>query len=34
MLVVQAVFVLRGIGLEEAAIRRHYHPETLSHLTS
>jgi AcrR family transcriptional regulator len=34
-LVVQAVwFLLRGIGLEEAAIRRHYHPETLAHLTS
>jgi hypothetical protein len=34
-LVVQAVwFLLRGMGLEEAAIRRHYHPETLSHLTS
>jgi AcrR family transcriptional regulator len=34
-LVVQAVwFLLRGMGLEEAAIRRHYHPEALSHLTS
>jgi AcrR family transcriptional regulator len=34
-LVVQAVwFLLRGMGLEEAAIRRHYHPEMLSHLTS
>ena len=34
-LVVQAVrFLLRGMGLEEAAIRRHYHPDTLSHLTS
>jgi hypothetical protein len=34
-LVVQAVwFLLRGIGLEEAAIRRHYHPEALSHLPS
>jgi AcrR family transcriptional regulator len=34
-LVVQAVwFLLRGMGLEEAAIRRHYHPETLAHLTS
>ena len=34
-LVVQAVwFLLRGIGLEEAAIRRHYHPETLAHLTA
>jgi hypothetical protein len=34
-LVIQAVwFLLRGIGLEEAAIRRHYHPEALSHLTS
>jgi hypothetical protein len=32
-LVVQAVwFLLRGMGLEEAAIRRYYHPETLSHL--
>ena len=35
VLVVQAVrFLLRGIGLEEAAIRRHYHPETLAHLRS
>jgi AcrR family transcriptional regulator len=34
-LVVQAVwFLLRGMGLEDAAIRRHYHPEALSHLTS
>jgi AcrR family transcriptional regulator len=34
-LVVQAVwFLLRGMGLEEAAIRRHYHPEALSRLTS
>jgi AcrR family transcriptional regulator len=34
-LVVQAVwFLLRGMGLEEAAIRRHYHPEALSHLVS
>jgi AcrR family transcriptional regulator len=34
-LVIQAVwFLLRGMGLEEAAIRRHYHPEALSHLTS
>jgi AcrR family transcriptional regulator len=34
-LVIQAVwFLLRGMGLEEAAIRRHYHPETLSRLTS
>jgi AcrR family transcriptional regulator len=34
-LVIQAVwFILRGMGLEEAAIRRHYHPEALSHLTS
>jgi hypothetical protein len=34
-LVVQAVwFLLRGMGLEEAAIRRHYRPEALSHLTS
>ena len=34
-LVVHAVwFLLRGMGLEEAAIRRHYHPEALSHLTS
>jgi AcrR family transcriptional regulator len=34
-LVVQAVwFLLRGIGLEEAAIRRHYRPQALSHLTS
>jgi AcrR family transcriptional regulator len=34
-LVIQAVwFLLRGIGLEEGAIRRHYHPEALSHLTS
>jgi len=34
-LVNQAVwFLLRGMGLEEAAIRRHYHPEALSHLTS
>jgi AcrR family transcriptional regulator len=33
VLVVEAVwFLLRGIGLEEAAIRRHYRPETLSHL--
>ena len=33
-LVVQAVwFLLRGMGLEEAAIRRHYRPEALSHLT-
>ena len=32
-LVVQAVwFLLRGMGLEEAAIRRHYRPETLAHL--
>ena len=32
-LVVQAVwFLLRGMGLEEATIRRHYRPETLSHL--
>jgi AcrR family transcriptional regulator len=34
-LVVQAVrFLLRGMGLEEATIRRHYHPDTLSHLAS
>jgi len=34
-LVTQAVwFLLRGMGLEETAIRRHYHPEALSHLTS
>jgi AcrR family transcriptional regulator len=34
-LVVQAVwFLLRGMGLEDAAIRRHYHPEALAHLTS
>jgi AcrR family transcriptional regulator len=34
-LVVQAVwFLLRGMGLEEAAIRRHYRPEALSHLLS
>ncbi len=34
-LVVQAVwFLLRGMGLEEASIRRHYHPEALSHLVS
>ena len=34
-LVVQAVwFLLRGMGLEEAAIQRHYHPDALSHLTS
>jgi len=33
-LVIQAVwFLLRGMGLEEEAIRRHYHPEALSHLT-
>ena len=32
-LVVQAVwFVLRGLGLEDEAIRRHYHPEALSRL--
>jgi hypothetical protein len=24
----------RGMGLEEAAIRRHYRPEALSHLLS
>jgi len=34
-LVIQAMWPsLRGIGLEEAAIRCHDHPETLSHLTS
>jgi hypothetical protein len=27
-------FLLRGMGLEEASIRRHYHPEALSHLVS
>ncbi len=33
-LVVQAVwFVLRGLGLEDEAIRRHYHPEDLARLT-
>jgi AcrR family transcriptional regulator len=31
-LVVQAVwFLLRGLGLEDAAIRRHYRPQTLRH---
>jgi AcrR family transcriptional regulator len=34
-LVVQAVwFLLRGMGLKEEAIRRHYHPEALARLTS